>query len=209
MKKLRGWKEICGVFVVWAAIGAQGQTFNKLVNFNGSDGRFPCCSLIQGTDGDFYGTTHGGGDGYGTVFKFALGGGLTTLHTFEFDDGADPESGIIQSTSGTFYGSTGYGGIANSLCRIGCGTLFSLSTGLGPFVSLVHSSGYVGQTGGILGQGFTGTTSVSLNGTPAKFTVRSDTCLIATVPAGATGGFVTVVTPGGTLTSNKPFMVLP
>ena len=39
--------------------------------------------------------------------------------------------------------------------------------GLGPFVSFIYSSGEVGQKGGILGQGFTGTTAVTLNGTPA------------------------------------------
>jgi hypothetical protein len=67
----------------------------------------------------------------------------------------------------------------------------------------------VGQTGPILGQGFIGTTSVMVNGTPATFTVVSDTYLRATVPVGATSGYVTVTTPSGTLTSNKPFIVLP
>jgi hypothetical protein len=91
----------------------------------------------------------------------------------------------------------------------GIGTAFSLNTGLGPFVSFVRSYGKVGQTGGILGQGFTGTTGVSLNGIPASFTVISDTYITATVPAGATTGYVTVATPSGTLTSNVPFHVLP
>ena len=81
--------------------------------------------------------------------------------------------------------------------------------GLGPFVALVRNSGKVGQTGGILGQGFTGTTDVSINGTPATFTVVSDTYLQATVPAGATSGSVTVTTPTGVLTSNVPFTVTP
>ncbi|MGB7584278.1 MAG: IPT/TIG domain-containing protein, partial [Terriglobales bacterium] len=63
-------------------------------------------------------------------------------------------------------------------------------------------------TGGILGQGFTGTSSVMLNGTPASFTVVSDTFIRATVPAGATTGYVTVTTPSGVLTSNVPFRVI-
>jgi uncharacterized protein (TIGR03437 family) len=67
----------------------------------------------------------------------------------------------------------------------------------------------MGQTGGILGQGFTGTTSVALNGIQASFTVVSDTFINATVPAGATTGYVTVTTPTGTLTSNVPFHVIP
>jgi uncharacterized protein (TIGR03437 family) len=79
---------------------------------------------------------------------------------------------------------------------------------LGPFVAFVRSYGKISQTGGILGQGLTGTTSVSLNGIPASFTVVSDTFIRATVPPGATTGYVSVVTPSGTLTSNVPFRVL-
>jgi hypothetical protein len=79
---------------------------------------------------------------------------------------------------------------------------------LSPFVAFVSNSGSVGQTSGILGQGFTGTTSVSLNGIQANFKVISDTFIRATVPPGATTGFVTVTTPTGTLTSNVPFRVL-
>jgi uncharacterized protein (TIGR03437 family) len=81
--------------------------------------------------------------------------------------------------------------------------------GLGTFVSFVLPAGKVGHAGGILGQGFTGTTSVSLNGIPASFTVVSDTYIRATVPAGATTGYVTVTTPSSTLTSNVPFHVIP
>ena len=90
----------------------------------------------------------------------------------------------------------------------GCGTIYGIATGLGPFVTFVHNSGTVGQSGGILGQGFTGTTSVSINGISAAFTVVSDTFLEATVPVGATTGYVTVTTPSGTLTSNVPFYVI-
>jgi hypothetical protein len=61
----------------------------------------------------------------------------------------------------------------------------------------------------ILGQGFSGTTAVSFNGTPAAFNVISDTFLKATVPQGATTGPVTVTTPSGPLTSNVPYRVRP
>jgi hypothetical protein len=69
--------------------------------------------------------------------------------------------------------------------------------------------GKVGQTGPVLGQGFTATTSVSINGIQANFPVVSDTFIRATVPADATTGYVTVTTPSGTLTSNVPFHVIP
>jgi hypothetical protein len=68
----------------------------------------------------------------------------------------------------------------------------------------------VAQTAQILGQGFTGTTSVTFNGVPAtSFKVASDTFLTAVVPSGATAGPVVVTTPGGALTSNKSFTIVP
>ncbi len=70
-------------------------------------------------------------------------------------------------------------------------------------------SGKVGKTVEFLGQGLTGTTAVSFNGTAASFSVLSDTYLTATVPSGAKTGFVTVTTAGGKLTSNKTFRVTP
>jgi alcohol dehydrogenase (cytochrome c) len=59
------------------------------------------------------------------------------------------------------------------------------------------------------GRGFTGATSVTYNGTSASYSVTSDTYISATVPSGAGTGFVNVVTPGGTLTSNLEFRVTP
>jgi uncharacterized repeat protein (TIGR03803 family) len=83
-----------------------------------TDGAFPEGGLIQGTDGNLYGTTRMGGpprDGYGsgTVFKIAPGGTLTTLHSFDYTHGEYPEAGLIQGTNGDFYGTT-VGGGANS-----------------------------------------------------------------------------------------------
>jgi uncharacterized repeat protein (TIGR03803 family) len=175
--------------------------------------RAPTASPIQATDGNLYGTTFFGGNlscdsryGCGTVFRIEPTGALTTLHSFcdpPCNDGAWPLAGLIQATDGTFYGAASSGG------SMGDGTIFSLSMGLAPFLAFVQDYGKVGQTGGILGQGFTGTTGVSFNGTSATFTVISDTYLTATVPAGATTGYVTVATPSGTLTSNVPFHVIP
>jgi uncharacterized repeat protein (TIGR03803 family) len=174
------------------------------------DGWVPYGELIQGTDGALYGTnSSGGANNHGTVFKITTQGSLTTLHNFDGTDGDFPISGILQATSGVFYGTAFQGGSNSNACgAYGCGTVFSLSTGLGPFVAFVRGYGRVGQTGGILGQGFTGTTNVSLNGTPASYTVVSDTFIRATVPPGATTGFATVTTPSGTLTSNVPFRVI-
>jgi uncharacterized repeat protein (TIGR03803 family) len=199
----------CGTLFKITLAGA----FTKLYTFcslsNCSDGTDPSM-LVQATDGNLYGLTQLGGnsncgfdgEGCGTAFKMKPSGTLTTLHTFNSKDGDEPR-GLTQGTDGNFYGTTTGGGAG------GAGTIFRLSLGLRPFVSLVRDSGKVGQTGPILGQGFTGTTGVSLNGTAVSFTVVSDTYIQATVPAGATSGFVTVNTPGGVLTSNVPFHMIP
>jgi uncharacterized repeat protein (TIGR03803 family) len=189
--------------------------------FEGAD---PYAGLVQAPDGNFYGTTEKGGandgtgcGGYscGTVFEITPQGEMTTLYSFctqsGCSDGYAPYGGLLQGTDGTFYGTTFRGGTSgdcNNGFGYGCGTVFSLGVGLSPFVSLVRNPAKVGQVFGVLGQGFIGSTSVSLNGIPASFTVKSSTLLEATVPVGATTGYVTVTTPSSTLTSNVPFHVI-
>jgi uncharacterized repeat protein (TIGR03803 family) len=167
------------------------------------DGASPTAGLIQATDGNLYGTAGGGANGGGTIFKINFAGVLTTLHSFDQTDGASPQGTLIQATDGNFYGTTSFGGSSNQ------GTIFALDVGLGPFVALVRGAAKSNQSFGILGQRFIGTTSVLLNGTPAMFSVKSDTLIVATVPTGAASGYVTVTTPSGTLTSSKPFYVIP
>jgi uncharacterized repeat protein (TIGR03803 family) len=184
-----------------------GGVLTILYNFcmvNGCpDGFDPVAGLIQGTDGNFYGTTLGGGTGSspGTVFRITSGGVLTTLHSFSGLDGTEPFAGLVQHTNGTFYGTTNAGGTN------GLGTVFSVSVGLGPFARTLPSSGRVGTAVKILGGSLVGTTAVSFNGTAAVFQVVSSTEITTTVPVGATSGFVTVTTPTGTLTSNVSFQV--
>ncbi len=175
-----------------------------------ADGEYPVAALVQASDGNFYGTTAFGGsdsacakgEGCGTVFEITAEGALTTLASFNVTNGQHPRAGLVQDTDGNFYGTTDLGG-ANSK-----GTVFSLSTGLGPFVETLPSYGTVGATVGILGTNLTGATGVTFNGVPATFTVNSTgTAIRTTVPAGATSGTVQVVTRGGTLSSNVPFQV--
>jgi uncharacterized protein (TIGR03437 family) len=68
-------------------------------------------------------------------------------------------------------------------------------------------AGKVGKRVLILGNGLTGTTSVTFNGVAGEFTVESDTFIRATVPSEATTGPVSVVTPSGTLNSNPQFVM--
>lgn len=178
------------------------------------DGAYPEAALIQGTDGNFYGTTpQGGTNGVaGTVFQITPSGTLTTLYDFcsrtNCADGTGPFEGVMQATNGKFYG-TAFGGGTSKNCIGGCGTAFSLSTGLGPVIEVRLTAGKAGSHVIVLGNNLTGATAVNFNGTAAMFAVRSATEITATVPAGATTGFVTVTTPSGTLTSNQAFRVIP
>ena len=175
-----------------------------------TDGACPYAGLVQATDGNLYGTTYGVGGSGSTVFKITPSGTLTTLYSFSsqgFTGGAYPYAGLVQDTNGKFYGTAYYGG-ASTNC-INCGTVFSLSVGLGPFVETQTTSGKVGAAVKILGSDLTGATSVSFNGTAATFTVVSRYLITTTVPADATTGKVEVVTPSRTLSSNVPFRVLP
>jgi uncharacterized repeat protein (TIGR03803 family) len=182
-------------------------TLTTLHRFDNTDGANHYAGLVQGTDGNFYGTTHqGGANGYGTVFKMTPSGTLTTLHSFDNTDGAYPYAALVQGNDGKFYGTTGAGGNSNA-CELGCGTVFSLSVGLGPFVDTNPASGTVGSAVKILGTDLTGATSVTFNGKVATFTVESKSEITTTVPARATTGTVQVVTPSGTLSSNMPFTV--
>src|SRR5579863_463817 len=202
----------CGTLFAMTRGGALTTLYTFCSQPNCEDGALPNAGvggLLQATDVNVYGTTlYGGANMDGTVFNITPEGRLTTLYSFTGTDGANPWATPVQATNGAFYGTTSNGGDPSCNASRGCGTLYSLSMGLGPFVAFVHGAGKVGQTGRILGQGFTGTTEVSLNGIPASFTVVSDTYIKATVPAGATTGYVTVTTPSGTLTSNVPFRVI-
>jgi uncharacterized repeat protein (TIGR03803 family) len=195
----------CGTVFKMTASGNLTTLYNFCSQSDCADGK-EAASLMEGSDGNFYGTTYYGGNSSnsGTIFEITPQGALTTLYDFcsqqNCADG-DFSTKLMQATDGNFYGPTGGG--------LGWGTVYKLSTGLGPFVKLPRQAGKVGQSGGILGQGFTGTTAVLINGTPASFTVVSDTYIEATIPAGATSGFITVATPTGTLTSNVIFHVGP
>jgi uncharacterized repeat protein (TIGR03803 family) len=188
-----------------------GGTLTTIYRFSGTDGAKPA-GLVQATDGNFYGTAATGGNdtceyGCGTVFEITPGGTLTTLHSFGGTDGFGPEAGLVQATDGKFYGTTFQGG-ANHNCNGGCGTVFSLSVGLGPFVATNPTSANLGAPVIILGTNLTGATSVTFNGTPAAFNIVSASEITTTVPDGATTGPVQVNTPSGTLTSNVNFRVI-
>jgi uncharacterized repeat protein (TIGR03803 family) len=147
---------------------ATGATLTNLYIFAGStNGIYPRATLVQGSDGYFYGTTSGGGQGEGTVFKISSTGSLMTLHSFcdpffcfPNVEGENPYSGLTQGTDGYFYGTTTGGGTNQPAT----GTIFKI-TSEGTLTTLYHFGGapgggapYAGLVQGTDGY-FYGTTS--------------------------------------------------
>ena len=110
--------------------------YNFCSKTNCTDGADPWAGLVQGADGNFYGTTAEGGAyicrtqgrnkiGCGTVFKITAKGKLTTLYNFcsqtNCTDGSDALAGLVQAADGNFYGTTAEGGANTS------GTVFKIT----------------------------------------------------------------------------------
>jgi uncharacterized repeat protein (TIGR03803 family) len=111
-------------------------SYTSLYSFVGSptDGYWPQAGIVQGSDGNFYGTTTGGGsNSWGTVFRISASGAYSNLYSFvgSPSDGGEPQAGLVQGSDGNFYGTTEYGGTSSN-CADGCGTVFKLTVPLSP-----------------------------------------------------------------------------
>ena len=122
-------------------ISAEGSLTTLYSFTGGTDGSLPRGALVQGSDGNFYGTTYSGGllKSAGTVFTINLSGTLTTLYRFSgYSDGAEPYSGLVDGKDNDFYGTTYSGGVSNA------GTVFKIS----PESTLTTLHGFTGGTDG-------------------------------------------------------------
>ena len=180
---------------LFAAAGnlAAAVTLTNLFSFNGPDGDNPYAALAQGRDGNFYGTTAGGGtSNLGTVFRISPSGSFTNLHTFPAftGDGNTPQDALVQGSNGNFYGTTLGGGTSN------LGTVFLISPS-GSYTNLYSFSGPDGASpqGGLV-QG-------------------SDGNFYGTTLGGGTSnsGTVFLISPSGSLTNlysfSRPGGVIP
>jgi uncharacterized repeat protein (TIGR03803 family) len=144
----------------------------------------PKAPLIQGSDGNFYGTSEGGGNltyGGGTVFRCTPGGVVTVLHGFSDPEGRAPEGGVVQGSDGNFYGTTEAGGTANT------GVLYRV-TPAGEF-TVLHQFGPGGGPDGAQPFG--------------EMILAPDGNFYGTTSAGGAGSIGTIyqLTPAGVLTT--------
>jgi uncharacterized repeat protein (TIGR03803 family) len=104
---------------------ARAQEFSVLHAFSGGDGSSPSGALVQGPDGNFYGTTQLGGEsGQGTVFGMDAAGNIVMQHELGGAEGADPFAPLFLGADGQLYGTTALGGPGG---LDGKGTIFSFS----------------------------------------------------------------------------------
>jgi hypothetical protein len=164
------------------------------------DNDWPYTGLTIANDGNVYGVFGYDTKASGSIFKVTPAGVYSRVYSF-FGTAAPPVGPLFQGTDGSFYGVTPYGPGDFD------GEVFRFSNNLSPLVETVPVMGPDGQSVLILGNGLTGSTSVTFNGVAAAFTVESDTYISAKVPAGATTGAVSVVTPSGTLKGSPQFVV--
>jgi uncharacterized repeat protein (TIGR03803 family) len=204
----------CSMALLCAVMTAQ--SVGPLASFDGTNGSQATSSLVQGFDGNFYGTTYYGGANHaacggtsqpcGTVFKVTPHGELITLYSFcaqaGCSDGVGPTAPLIQSFDGSFYGTTFGGGsnAANCPINIGCGTVFKISpsgrlTTLYSFCAQPKCTDGAEPSVGLV-QGtdgnFYGVTRYGGNGIPSFF-------------CGMTCGTAFKITPEGTLTTLYSF----
>lgn len=112
-----------------------------------SRGKVLYSELIQGADGNFYGTTANGGSGTcsngfavvgcGTIFKITPAGVESVIYSFTYDqntntavNGLYPWAGLVQGKDGNLYGTASSGGNPKAFCNayvLGCGTIFKIT----------------------------------------------------------------------------------
>ena len=192
------------VFVLSAGSALQAQTYQQLAVFNGANGSFPQAAVVQGLDGNLYGTTKTGGVGdcpsnCGTIFKMTPQGELSTVYEFckkggNCIDGFFPVAALVLGKDGNFYGTTSGGGkIPKGDSGVPSGTLFKL-TAEGKFHTIYSFCKTWPCPDGALPE------SALIQGTDGDF-------YGTTYGGGVNGNFGTIfkVTPAGVLTTLYSF----
>jgi len=181
-----GWPSAYGTIFEMTTGGA----LTTVHSFDFQNGLGPYGSLVQGPDGNSYGTTQlGGSDSLGTVFKITPAGEFTSLVSFHGTNGALPQSRLAVGNDGNLYGTTYYGGLRN------LGTIFRITTSgdLTTVLSFTETNGSKPFDGLTLGAdgAFYGTTSQGGTADPAvgtAFRLAPDGTLTTLVSFDGTNG---------------------
>ena len=173
-------------------------SFVPLHTFSYYDSSSPYGGLIEGSDGNFYGTTYGYffNSGYGSVFRVTPDGTFTNLLFFNKTNGAYPVAALVQGADGNFYGTTSAGGTN------GLGTVFKLSVPLPPVIrSLTLTNGTVTLTwSSVAGQTYRPQYTDDLTQTNWSFFAK---------PAVADGGVMTATdSQGSTPSAHRYYRVV-
>jgi len=195
--------------------GASAQIYGDLHDFNSADGANPSDPqvLAEGRDGNLYGTTPGGGQGGGVVFRITPAGLQTVLYTFTGSDGYVPNAGLTLGLDGNFYGTTILGGV-HSL-----GAIYKITAGGGLTVLYSFTGGsdgaypyatpVLGNDGNLYG--------VTQSATAYKITPLGTFTVLGTLPSrsfaplflGADGDFYGTTQHGGTFNQGTVFRMTP
>jgi uncharacterized repeat protein (TIGR03803 family) len=210
-----------------------------LLTLNGTTEGSELSSLIQSSTGEIYGTGGPSNVNNGTVVKVnaSLQPAKLVINGTSLGSGAVGSQLTVYGKN--FLGTTSvrFGGVAatftvtsnNSLSvtvppgavtgSIQVSTPGGSATGATSFVVVgvtpplidyfLPSAGVPGTAVVLNGNNFVGATSVKFNGITSSFAVNSNTQIVATVPATASSGPITVTTPAGTISSTSSFTVLP
>ena len=161
-------KILCIALYIGFTSGTRAQVYEKVMSFTdirareeagvGNIGDLPVGGLLQDSEGNFYGTSSGGGtvgvSGYGTIFKVTPSGVLTNLVEFTGAVGPyrgfAPKSTLTRGSDGNFYGTT-YGAFdfPHNDFPFDHGTVFKM-TPSGAFTTLVEFTGDAGTKPGSL-----------------------------------------------------------
>src|ERR1039458_4085104 len=198
------WAAVLVLPVFGAQAGAVVTTLHSFQVF--PNGEHPS-GLVQGSDGNFYGTTENGGAtnydaqtynfGYGTVFKISTNGVQTSLYSFTGGtDGANPSAGLVQGSDGYLYGTTAQAATS------GGGTVFKISTN-GALTSL-YSFALLWDTNGLF-MGSAGPATALVQGSDGNFYGTTSSGGVYMNQYGDGYGTVFKITTNGMLTSLYSF----
>ena len=191
-------------FCLAAAIAASAQTLTTLYTFDAYHGRRPRSPIVQGLNGNFFGTTfYGGNTDDGTVFEITSTGALRSLYNFcelpSCGDGLNPSDALILGLGGDYYGTTQEGGAHSnsSYCPFGCGTVFKITPG-GSVTTLYNFCALPGCTDGYLPDGLVQGADGNFYGSTLDGGLNTPACL-------GVCGTIFKLTPQGALTTLYTF----